>query len=190
MNDYSWSLSRERERVDDDYLAHHGIMGMKWGVRRYQNDDGSLTAEGRTRYGIDSAKGTETKKSRMNRSVAAARYEEKADKYRDSANKAKAKGNTEKYVKLSNKENFNRKASNSFAKGLNKDEREFGRQQNKVNKRASTGASAGYVIAGPVGAVMGALGANTYSSIFDSNYKNSVKAFNASYEKYANTRVR
>ena len=31
-------------------LAHHGILGMKWGVRRYQNEDGSLTSAGRLRY--------------------------------------------------------------------------------------------------------------------------------------------
>jgi len=35
---------------NEDYLAHHGIKGMKWGVRRYQNIDGSLTAEGALRY--------------------------------------------------------------------------------------------------------------------------------------------
>ena len=34
------------------YLAHHGIKGQKWGIRRYQNPDGSLTAEGQRRYGV------------------------------------------------------------------------------------------------------------------------------------------
>lgn len=36
--------------MDHIYLAHHGIKGMKWGVRRYQNPDGSLTTEGMKRY--------------------------------------------------------------------------------------------------------------------------------------------
>lgn len=34
------------------YLAHHGVEGQKWGVRRWQNPDGSLTPEGRAHYGI------------------------------------------------------------------------------------------------------------------------------------------
>ena len=34
----------------ETYLAHHGILGMKWGIRRYQNEDGTLTAVGKRRY--------------------------------------------------------------------------------------------------------------------------------------------
>lgn len=38
------------------YLAHHGIKGQKWGVRRYQNSDGTLTDEGRRRLGYGEPK--------------------------------------------------------------------------------------------------------------------------------------
>ena len=31
-------------------LSHHGILGQKWGVRRYRNKDGILTSEGKKRY--------------------------------------------------------------------------------------------------------------------------------------------
>lgn len=31
------------------YLAHHGIKGQRWGIRRYQNPDGSLTEKGKAR---------------------------------------------------------------------------------------------------------------------------------------------
>lgn len=37
-----------------DDICHYGILGMKWGVRRYQNADGTLTSEGRSRYGDNS----------------------------------------------------------------------------------------------------------------------------------------
>lgn len=43
MNLYGYEFQRESD------LAHHGIIGMKWGIRRYQNVDGTLTAAGRKR---------------------------------------------------------------------------------------------------------------------------------------------
>lgn len=42
--------SEDQKKNSEESLEHHGILGMKWGIRRYQNKDGSLTAEGRKRY--------------------------------------------------------------------------------------------------------------------------------------------
>ena len=37
---------------EEEYLAHHGTKGQRWGVRRFQNSDGSLTAAGKLRYSV------------------------------------------------------------------------------------------------------------------------------------------
>lgn len=40
--------------MEENYIEHHGTKGQKWGRRRYQNQDGSLTPLGRQRYGVGS----------------------------------------------------------------------------------------------------------------------------------------
>lgn len=46
----------------NDQIWHWGIKGMKWGVRRYQNTDGSLTDAGKRRYSTDVAVNAKKKK--------------------------------------------------------------------------------------------------------------------------------
>ena len=48
--------------MENNELQHWGIKGMKWGVRRYQNSDGTLTAAGKKRYNKELAKLREEKK--------------------------------------------------------------------------------------------------------------------------------
>ena len=66
-----------------DYLAHHGIKNQKWGQRRFQNYDGSLTSEGRRRYGVG-----ESNQSRRER--------KQAEKAKAKAAKERAKATSKK----------------------------------------------------------------------------------------------
>jgi len=73
----------------DEYLAHHGILGMKWGIRRYQNADGSLTDEGRKHYGNTDRNEDATKSDRKK---AIAKYGHDAYALQKQAKKALIKG--------------------------------------------------------------------------------------------------
>ena len=55
-------------------LYHHGIKGQKWGIRRYQNEDGTLTDAGRKRYGEH---GSEFLQSKSNLKAASRAYAKK-----------------------------------------------------------------------------------------------------------------
>lgn len=78
------------------YLQHHGVKGMKWGRRRYQNADGSLTPAGRKRYaedgdGIRKLSKSERKQAKYTRKASkkyanAGHYSGEAKFYRDKAN--------------------------------------------------------------------------------------------------------
>lgn len=56
----------------NNYLYHHGIKGMKWGVRRYQNKDGSLTPAGKRRIKED---GTFKSNKEYRKEIESERYE-------------------------------------------------------------------------------------------------------------------
>lgn len=65
--------------LSSNELYHHGVKGMKWGVRRYQNPDGTLTDEGRKRFKNEKHLNKEATKQR----VSAQKY--KADRKRQMA---------------------------------------------------------------------------------------------------------
>lgn len=77
---------------EEDYLEHHGIKGMRWGVRRYQNPDGSLTEAGRRHYDIKEAKikaRGEAKVAKLNAKAAKAAIKASKAELKREANLAK-----------------------------------------------------------------------------------------------------
>ena len=71
-------------------LRHHGIKGQKWGVRRFQNADGSLTASGRKRYGTDDLKDTLDKVNKADSFIKTAKKYQAEKDHKEYNNKIKS----------------------------------------------------------------------------------------------------
>lgn len=66
-------------------LVHHGTKGMKWGVRRYQNKDGTLTPAGKKRYNKEMAKLKEEERVLKNRQKTQAKFDKLEEKRKANA---------------------------------------------------------------------------------------------------------
>lgn len=129
-----------------DYLEHHGIHGQKWGVRRFQNKDGSLTAAGKKRYGaasVDEISSKEGISKRLNDldearvrnleslgeyNMARGIYAERSNKAREAGNMERAKSNFYKsqdaYKKVKDFEQYYFKGEEETDRLLSKIEKE------------------------------------------------------------------
>lgn len=81
-------------------LTHHGVKGMKWGVRRFENEDGTLTPAGKTRYADYDQSLSRKKKKKIDKLRAKEREAlEAATKAGDKSERADQKGNSKKASK-------------------------------------------------------------------------------------------
>lgn len=142
-----------------EYLAHHGILGQKWGVRRYQNADGTWTDAGKKRYGkamqnasYDMLKSDKYKKavSDLDKAYKEVKdYAKLSEKEKDKYYKQAADNSSEKYGDGSEQDklerylgykygDFDQGADNSFSyylkdKGI--DPKEWSRREYEANKK-------------------------------------------------------
>jgi hypothetical protein len=97
-----------------DYLMHHGVLGQKWGVRRFQNADGSLTAAGKQKLAKYKERQLKNTESFYNRNLRSGLYgmeinrqgfkslDKERNKLIAEADKAKLKSDSEKLKKIRN----------------------------------------------------------------------------------------
>lgn len=110
--------------VEDNHLEHHGVLGMKWGVRRFQNADGTLTAKGKARvskeYKKQAIKGDDTLRKEYNKMYVDS-YNKAADKMNSGEIEKFNKAQEKKYGKdFAKRDGYLEDYSDKFDKELKK----------------------------------------------------------------------
>lgn len=153
-------------RIPSDELYHHGVKGQRWGVRRYQNPDGTLTAQGQAR--LAKLRGNEIGKVQNRMKTDEQSYLKKKTKLQQKIDVANAKGNEKKANKLTAKYEDTKKkyeSGKSIAekeiKALNKYKlSDFAKERNNITVEVGKAASQA-AIASMIGTVtMSMLGVN------------------------------
>ena len=88
--------------ISDDSLEHYGVKGQRWGIRKYQNKDGTLTDLGKKRYG-----GEKAEKYRQAESDIASRRRDKAIQKHDTAKANKYNRQVQALNKMTEKDLVN-----------------------------------------------------------------------------------
>ena len=132
------------EAYKDNYLEHHGILGQKWGIRRYQNPDGSYTAAGKKRYGIDSEeKSAKQYQKRLNDLDRGLAYNKKSynpmarkeSKYISKSEKAEIKGNSKKAERYKAKAEKIHSKADKYLKNIKAGEKETKDLLNEIQNK-------------------------------------------------------
>lgn len=98
------------------YLAHHGILGQKWGIRRYQNEDGSLTPEGYKHYQKKDTKWAKKNYDKIYKEVYKKSRKELNDYVENDLNKRLSMKNESGKISLAYFNDFNRKMAEIMTK--------------------------------------------------------------------------
>lgn len=134
-------------KKENEYLAHYGIRGMKWGDRRYQNEDGSLTPEGRLRYGVGSnmdARRLTKEYHRVDKARAKAEYRNRKELEKSIKNHKPMSEAAKKYQKVISD-------AVNYREGLNKQRFEKGYSFKYQNKSFSGDVRAGKSVLATLG---------------------------------------
>lgn len=114
-------LMHDDELNDENELTHWGIPGMKWGVRRYQNKDGSLTPAGKRKLAKESEKIKQEEAVLKNRKATQAKFDRLAAKRKALEDKKKELDGEQK-SKKSKKEDKDAKPPKKDIKDMTDDE--------------------------------------------------------------------